>query len=127
MKIGDIEIECYVLGDGTRVLTQASFLEALGRHRRANVRRIVNGSGEERVPAIVAGKALKPFVSKEILEKSRPITFGLPSGGRASGFNAELLPAICEVYLQAREAGTLPPISDTSRSRPRSLSEAWRA
>src|SRR5215217_8066721 len=39
LRIGDIEIECYVLEDGTRVLTQAGFLEALGRHRKANVRR----------------------------------------------------------------------------------------
>jgi hypothetical protein len=43
------------------------------------------------------------------LEKSRPITFALPSGGRASGYNAELLPAVCEIYLQARDAKTLPP------------------
>lgn len=109
LKIGAIEIECYVLGDGTRVLTQSSFLEALGRHRRANVRRVASGSGEERVPAILAGKALNPFISREILEKSRPITFALPSGGRASGYNAELLPAVCEIYLKAREAETLPP------------------
>ena len=106
LRIGDIEIECYVLEDGTSVLTQATFLEALGRHRKANVRR---EGGEERVPAILQGKALKPFISDEILEKSRPIVFRLPTGGRASGYNAELLPAVCEIYLQARQAGTLPP------------------
>lgn len=33
--------------------------------------------------------------------------FKLPSGGRASGYNAELLPEVCEVYLKAREAGAL--------------------
>ena len=104
LTIGNAEIECYVLQDGTRVLTQASFLRALGRHPKANVRR----EGEERVPAILQGKALKPFISDEILEKSRPITFRLPTGGRASGYNAELLPAVCEIYLAAREAGDLP-------------------
>src|SRR5215210_2473444 len=77
LKIGNIEIECYVLEDGTRVLTQASFLESLGRHRKANVRR---EGGEERVPAILQGKALQPFISSEIREKSRPITFRLPTG-----------------------------------------------
>ncbi|MEX1141414.1 MAG: P63C domain-containing protein [Thermoleophilaceae bacterium] len=105
LKIGDIEIECYVLQDGTRVLTQAGFLEALGRHRKANVRR---EGGEERVPAILQGKALSPFISAEMREKSRPIVFRPPSGGRASGYNAELLPDVCEVYLRARDAGTLP-------------------
>lgn len=59
-----------MLEDGRSVLTQASFLRALGRHPKANVRR---EGGEERVPAILQGKALQPFISDEIREKSRPI------------------------------------------------------
>src|SRR5690348_7092655 len=39
LRIGDQEIQCYVLEDGTRVLSQANFLEALGRHPKANVRK----------------------------------------------------------------------------------------
>jgi hypothetical protein len=105
LRIGDIEIECYVLEDGTRVLTQASFLTALGRHRRANTRRT---KGEEHVPPILQGKALQPFISSQILEKSKPIIFRPPTGGRASGYNAELLPMVCEIYLSARDAGSLP-------------------
>ncbi len=106
LRIGDVELECYVLEDDTRVLTQATFLQALGRHRKANVRR---AEGEEEpLPAILQGKAIRPFISDEIREKSRPIHFRLPTGQRASGYNAEVLPAVCEVYLQARDAGTLP-------------------
>jgi hypothetical protein len=93
------------LEDGTRVITQASFLEALGRHRKANVRR---EGGEDRVPAILQGKAINPFIPAELREKSRPIVFRLPTGGRASGYNAEVLPAVCEIYLKAREANALP-------------------
>jgi hypothetical protein len=81
LTIGEIEIECYILDDGIRVLTQSSFLESLGRHRRANIRRMIGGSGEERLPPILQGKAINPFISREILEKSRPITFALPQGG----------------------------------------------
>lgn len=106
LRIGEIEIECYVLQDGTRVITQASFLTALGRHAKANVRR---SGGEEGIPPILQGKALQPFISEEILEQSRPIPFRPPRGGRASGYNAELLPRVCEIYLSAREAGALPP------------------
>lgn len=91
-----------MLEDGTRVLTQASFLRALGRHPKARTRR------EEQVPPILQGKALKPFISSEILEKTTPIIFRPPTGGRASGYNAELLPMVCEIYLRARDAGTLP-------------------
>lgn len=103
--IGDIEIECYVLDDGTRVLTQATFLEALGRHRKANVRR---EGGDDPMPPILQGKALLPFITEEIRTKARPITFQLPQGGRASGYNAEMLPAVCELYLKLRDSGNLP-------------------
>ena len=105
IKIGDTEIECYVLDDETRVLTQATFLEAMGRHRKANVR---NEGGEERLPAILQGKSINPFISKDLLEKSQPIQFQLPSGTTASGYRAEILPMVCEVFLQARDAGELP-------------------
>ena len=102
LRIVDIELECYVLEDGTRLLSQAGFLSALGRHRKANVRR-------ERVPAILQGKAISPFISEDTLEKSTQIAFRTPHGSRASGYRAELLPEVCEVYLKARDANVLPP------------------
>lgn len=105
LKIGNTEIPCYVLDDGRRVLVQGGFLEALGRHPKANVRR---EGGEEPVPAILQGKMIKPFISQEILEKSRPIKFKLPQGSLASGYRADLLPDVCEIYLKAREANVLP-------------------
>ena len=95
-------VQAYVLDDGTRVLSQAGFLEALGRHRKANVR------SEERVPAILQGQAIRPFITDELIEKSRPIAFRTPHGVRASGYRADLLPMICEVYLRARDADVLP-------------------
>ena len=106
LRIGDIEIECYVLEDGTRVLTQASFLQALGRHPRAP-------RGRAEMPPMLQGKALAPFVSEQIVKKAQPIAFRppirLPTGSRAMGYNAELLPQVCEIYLEARDAGALPP------------------
>ena len=105
LVIANVELQCYVLSDGTRVLTQAGFLEALGRHRKANVRK--EGS-EEGTPPILQGKALNPFISKELLEKSRPIKFRTPHGVVASGYRAEILPQVCELYLTARDQGVLP-------------------
>ncbi|MFA7638486.1 MAG: P63C domain-containing protein [Parvibaculum sp.] len=106
LLIGGREIQAYVLDDETRVISQATFLEAIGRHRKANVR---NEGGEERTPPILQGKAIKPFISQELLEKSRPIQFRMNGGALASGYRAEILPMVCEVYLRARDAGALPP------------------
>jgi hypothetical protein len=105
LQIGNAEIACAVLENGQRVLSQAEFLVALGRHRKANVRK---EGGEEQVPPLLQGKAINPFISKEILEKSRPIAFRTLNGVRASGYRADLLPGVCEIYLKARDAGVLP-------------------
>lgn len=109
VRVGNVELQCYVLDDKTRVLTQAGFLQSLGRHRKANVR---DEGTEEPVPPILQGKAIKPFISQELLEKSRPIKFRLAAGSGksmvASGYRAEILPMVCDVYLKARDAGALP-------------------
>lgn len=105
LRIGDVEIECYVLQDGTRVITQASMLQAIGRHRKANVRA---EGGAVRTPAILQGKAISRFITDDIRQLGQPIIFRPPVGGRANGYRAELLPALCEVYLRARDAGDLP-------------------
>jgi aryl carrier-like protein len=38
---------------------------------------------------------------------SQPIAFRTPQGVRASGYRAEVLPEVCEVWLKARDAGVL--------------------
>ena len=104
LRIGDMEIECYVLEDGSRVLTQAGFLEAIGRHRKANV----SYNRDRRVPAIIQGKNIAPFISEGTLERLQPIVFQTPHGTRAYAYRAEVLPVVCDIYLQAREQGVLP-------------------
>ena len=122
LKIANVELQAYVLNDGTRVLSQAGFLEAMGRHRKANVKRKWT---EERIPPILHGKAINEFISKEILEKSRPIKFRTPHGVIASGYRADLLPDVCEIYLKARDAASFPPIRCTSQSRQRYSFAGW--
>ena len=104
LNIAGIAIPCYVLDDGTRVLSQAGFQEAMGKHRKANVRK----EGEEQLPAIIQGKAIFSFLDKDLIEKSRPIKFRTPHGVIASGYRAEILPEVCELFLKARDSGDLP-------------------
>lgn len=102
LRIGDREIDCYVLDDGTRVLSQAGLLVAFGRNRRAATRNL-------ELPPMLQGAALEPYLTPELREQARPISFLLPSGGRASGYRAELLPAICNIILLARDDNALAP------------------
>jgi hypothetical protein len=50
---------------------------------------------------------LKPYVSDDLSDSTKPIEFQIPSGARAYGYRAELLPTVCDVYLRARESGDL--------------------
>ena len=102
LRIADFNLDAYVLEDGTRVLSQSGFLLALGRNRRPAMR------GTE-VPPMLQGVGLKQFLTPDILEKGRPIYFRTPTGMRANGYRAEFLPEVCEIYLKARDAGTLSP------------------
>jgi len=106
LKIGGGKIPCAVLEDGTRVFTQTGFLQAIGKSGRPWGGR--QRADVEQLPAFLRGKALNPFINKELSESSTPIIFTPLGGGRAYGYKAEILPQVCDVYLQARESGRLP-------------------
>lgn len=106
LKIGDSTIKAAVLGDGTRVLTRATFLKSIGRTGKAK-----GGRGyddEFRVPVFLTAKNLKPYISKDLLKNSTPIIFKL-KGKKSIGYKAELLPQVCGVFIDADEAGDLQP------------------
>jgi len=100
LKIGDREIVCAVLEDGTRVINQATMLTALGRNRRAKS----DDAGNVVLFAANLQEHISPDLSRTL---ARPIAYALPGGGRALGYPAEVLQQVCEVYLSAREQGDL--------------------
>ena len=106
--INGIEIPCYVLEDETRVLSQGGFLEALARSRTPKAGR--GGlSNVDDLPFFLRAEQLKPFISKNLRMSTTPILFRSISGQKTIGYNALLLPQVCEVYLRAREANALLP------------------
>lgn len=104
LQIGDAEIPCAVLTDGTRLLTQAGFLGALGRSTKPKGRsqQVTDG-----LPPFLATKSLKPLITQEVVDATVPVAFITPTGGKALGFKAELLPKVCDLFLEARNSGYL--------------------
>ncbi|MFF8745489.1 P63C domain-containing protein [Streptomyces californicus] len=99
LEIGDARVECAVLDGGIRVINQSAMLSALGRNKRPKV----GDTG-----TILLAANLSAYISstlKEVL--SDPIRYRMPSGVRALGYPASVLPEICEVYLEARRNGAL--------------------
>lgn len=100
LKIGDIAIKCAVLEDGTRVLSRATFIKAIGRKGKAKGGREYDD--EFKVPVFLSAKNLKPFISDDLVENSKPLLFRL-NGQQSIGYKAELLPQVCGVFLDADE------------------------
>lgn len=108
LEIGDIRIPCAVLENGRRVLTETGVTNAIvGSRSGASRRKKKVGDGGAPNPVFIAPDRLKSFISKEMTEGPlRPVEY-LDNGRMIVGFDASILPAACEVWLTARDAGVL--------------------
>jgi len=100
-KIGNKEISAAVLADGTRLITQSTFLLALGRSRtpKAGTGVMCNVAG---LPFFLQAEVLRPFIDRQLMESTRPVFYRYKSGRKAVGYKASLLPEVAEVYLRFR-------------------------
>jgi hypothetical protein len=100
LRIGDIEIPCYVLEDGTRVITNRGIQRGLG---------MAQSGGAQRMANMVGVFESKGIDGKDLTSRiATPIEFRLPGvGSRAFGYEATVLADLCDVILAARKAGLL--------------------
>jgi len=108
LKIAGIVIPCAVLNNGQRVLTQRGFSVAIGRYKNPRKTTIVD------LPVFLQAQNLRPFITEDLARSSIPIRFrSMKSGGvggnLAFGYPAELLPQVCQVYIDAEEAEATTP------------------
>jgi len=104
LTIGETVIPCAVLEDGTRLLTEAGFLTALGRSPKpkGHAQRVADG-----LPPFLNTKSLKGLITQDIIDSTIPVPFRTTGGGKARGYRADLLPKVCNLFLEARKAGML--------------------
>lgn len=102
VKLGNSAIPSAVLEDGTRVISQAGFLRSLGRARSPKAGTGVLSTVDE-LPFFLQAEALKPFISDKLRMSTRPIFYSFKNGPGIPGYNAILLPEVCEVYLKFRD------------------------
>lgn len=103
LRIGEMEIPCYVLDDERRVLTISGMMGAM---RMAQGGSMI--AGMNRFELFTTRERIKPFILSDLAERiHNPIHFITPTGGRAQGYDAEVLVDLCEAVLAARAAGVL--------------------
>lgn len=102
LDIGGIIINAAVLEDGTRVLSRASFVRAMG--RKGKVKGGLKYVKESNLPVFLAADNLKPFLPDDLESNSTPIPYRTKQGIQAMGYRYELLPQVCNVFIDARDA-----------------------
>lgn len=101
LKIGNqdkgyVEIPCAVLENNKRIISQTGLFSAFNRPRKGEKR-------QDGLPSIIGAKNLLEYVDEEVIEKSKPIHYYHTNGTNAVGYDAELIPLVCELYLKADE------------------------
>lgn len=99
IRIGEIEIPCYVLSDGTRVLAQRGMQESLG----------LSSTGGSGLSRFTSSKALSSHINKDLaVALESPILFTTPRGGSPiTGYPATVLPDLVDAVVDAWDAGDL--------------------
>ncbi len=101
--IGDIELPCYVLEDGTRVFSGRGMQNALGYSPKS--------SGKS-FQLLLKNRNLEKFLNPELIEKlNQRIAFIRPGSGGSQpdtyGYEATLLVDLCNAILEAKKNGAL--------------------
>lgn len=102
LQIGDITLSVAVLNDGTRVISQNTLFKAFGRPVRGS--RSKGDQDTPKLPGLIDAKNLKPFISNDLVGVINLVDYKNLNGTKTSGYNANILPLICEVYIEANDA-----------------------
>ena len=111
LKIGEIAFPCSVLANGMRVLTQSDFMTGMGMYYSgwvANNPVAVADDDPAEMPHFLAFKSLKPFVDRHLGGlQSVVVKYKTERGAIAHGVRAEVIPKICDVWIDADKEITL--------------------
>lgn len=104
IPIGGNIIQCAVLEDSSRVISRNAIFRAFGRTKRGRAK------DENRVPnmpSFADAKNLQPLISNYIEGGLKTVVYRDLKGRITAGYNALVLPQLCDVYLEARKQGVL--------------------
>lgn len=100
LKLNDTLLEVAVLEDDSRIIKQAAVFRALDRPPRGNSRMI-------NIPVFMDAQNLQPYINEEFRAVINKVEYIDHNGKMQEGYNAMILPLVCDLYLKAREAGVI--------------------
>jgi len=97
LNVAGVKIPCAVLKNGKRVISQTGLFTTFDRPRKGEKR-------QEGLPSIIGAANLLPFVTDELRQKCGAIHYFHTNGTIAVGHDADLIPLVCSLYLDANKA-----------------------
>ena len=116
LEIGDITIQCAVMEDGTRLLSERAITKAFGGKRGgSHWKRLKENPDGAYLPVFMSAENMKPFLNKDLaIGLGRRRLYRPKKGGGAGyGVEATLLPKICNVYLSMRDHKPTPALTSS--------------
>jgi hypothetical protein len=102
IDINGIIIDCYVLNNKQRVLSQRGLQRAMGMSEGGGT------GGMQRFIQFVHSRGIKPFISNELMSRiETPIKYTYSNGMVANGYEATILIDICDAVIESRNSGKL--------------------
>jgi hypothetical protein len=99
LRIGDVEIPCYVLENDKRVVVLSGMLAALNMSQGTAGR----GTGN-RLTKFIQGKALRPYIPDELAAQiNHPFRFRTTAGALAYGYEATVIADLCDAIVEASQ------------------------
>ena len=115
LDIGGNKLNCAVLDNGTRILSQTAIYKALNRAVRSKIK---TGNRADQMPSFLDANNLQQFVNEDLKELIKEVYYIGLNDNELSGYNARIVPKVANVYLQARRADVLTkkqlPVADAS-------------
>jgi hypothetical protein len=100
IQLGENELNVAVLEDGTRVITQSAVFKAFGRTKRGRMKDDVRVPN---MPAFIDANNVQPYINQDLKDLLNVIVYTSINGNESSGYDANILPLMCKMYLDARQ------------------------
>lgn len=108
LNIGERELNCAVLEDGSRIISKSAVFKAFERTKRGRKKGEVRVIDMPNLPSFIDANNLKGYINGELKEiLLNPIRYKAKNGREIEGYKADIIPLLCDVYLSARMNNTL--------------------
>lgn len=104
LKIMGKSLPCVVLEDGRRIITRTSVFKAFNRPQRGNKSSTKNSV---LIPSFLDALNLRPYITNEIQGLITPVNYLNQKSEESTGYSAETIPIVCEIYLNAKKDNVL--------------------